>query len=72
VASTFGTMALDAVLAGQSGVMAALVGGCYSMAPIPDAKLGPRKVDIESMYNTERYRPSYANKTGLPIFLMRA
>jgi hypothetical protein len=24
------------------------------------------------MYNTERYRPNYANKTGLPIFLTRA
>jgi hypothetical protein len=23
------------------------------------------------MYNTERYRPNYANKTGLPIFLTR-
>ena len=24
------------------------------------------------MYNTERYRPSYANKRGLPMFLSRA
>jgi hypothetical protein len=23
------------------------------------------------MYNTERYRPNYENKTGLPIFLTR-
>ena len=38
--------------------------------PIP--KLGPRKVDVETMYNTERYRPSYDNKLGLPIFLTRA
>ncbi len=72
VASTFGTMALEAVLAGQSGLMAALVNGCYAMAPIPDAGLGPRQVDIATMYNTDRYRPNYANKTGLPIFLTRA
>jgi 6-phosphofructokinase len=72
IASTFGTMALDAVLAGKSGVMAALVNGCYSMVPIPDPTLGPRKVDVETMYNTERYRPNYANKTGMPIFLTRA
>jgi len=72
VASTFGTMALEAVLAGQSGLMAALVNGCYAMAPIPDAGLGPRKVDIATMYNTDRYRPNYANKIGLPIFLTRA
>jgi 6-phosphofructokinase len=72
VASTFGTMALEAVLEGQSGLMAALVNGCYHMAPIPDPGLGPRKVDVASLYNTERYRPNYANKTGLPIFLTRA
>jgi ATP-dependent phosphofructokinase / diphosphate-dependent phosphofructokinase len=72
IASTFGTMALEAVLAGQSGLMAALVNGCYAMAPIPDAGLGPRQVDIATMYNTDRYRPNYANKIGLPIFLTRA
>ena len=72
IASTFGTMALDAVLAGKSGVMSALVNGCYAMAPIPDPGHGPRKVDVETMYNTDRYRPNYANKTGLPIFLTRA
>ena len=72
VASTFGTMALEAVLGGQSGVMSALVNGCYAMAPIPDQALGPRKVDVATMYNTDRYRPNYANKTGLPIFLTRA
>jgi 6-phosphofructokinase 1 len=72
IATTFGNMALDAVLAGQSGMMAALVNGCYTMAPIPDPKLGPRHVDLPTMYNTERYRPIYSNKTGFPIFLMRA
>lgn len=72
IASTFGTMALECVLSGGSGLMAALVNGCYAMAPIPDPALGPRHVDIASMYNTERYRPNYANKTGLPIFLTRA
>jgi ATP-dependent phosphofructokinase / diphosphate-dependent phosphofructokinase len=72
IASTFGNMALEAVLAGKSGLMAALVNGCYTMAQIPDPKVGPRRVDIPTMYNTERYRPSYASKTGMPIFLTRA
>ena len=69
VASTYGTMALDTVVSGRSGLMSALVEGCYQMVPIPDPKLGPRHVDIQTMYNTERYRPNYANKQGLPIFL---
>jgi len=72
VATTFGNMALDALLANQSGFMTAIVNGCYTLAQIPDPKLGPRRVDVETMYNTERYRPNYANKLGLPIFLTRA
>ncbi len=72
VASTFGTMALDAVLEGKSGLMSGLVNGQYDMVPIPDPKLGPRKVDVATMYNVERYRPIYANKRGLPVFLNRA
>ena len=71
VASTYGTMALDAVLEGESGLMSALVNGCYELVPIPDPKLGPRMVDVATMYNTERYRPLYSNKRGLPIFLNR-
>jgi 6-phosphofructokinase 1 len=72
VASTFGNMALDCVVENTTGVMMAIQNGCYVRAPIPDPKLGPRQVDIERMYNTERYRPNYGSKTGLPIFLTRA
>ncbi len=71
VASTFGTMALDAALEGKSGLMSALVNGSYDLVPIPDPRLGPRKVDVATMYNTERLRPIYANKRGLPLFLNR-
>ena len=72
VALTFGNMAYDAILEGKTGLMSALIEGCYDLVPIPDAELGPRKLDVASMYNTERYRPSYANKRGLPMFLNRA
>lgn len=72
VASTFGAMAMDTILDGKSGMMSALVDGRYAMMPIPDPKLGPRRVDLPSMYNTERYRPNYANKLGLPIFLTKS
>ena len=71
VAFTFAGMAMDAFQEGKSGLMTAINEGCYAMVPIPDPKLGPRKVDIPSMYNTERYRPRYDHKLGLPIFLTR-
>jgi 6-phosphofructokinase 1 len=72
VASTFGNMAMDCITDNQSGLMMAISNGCFATVQIPDPKLGPRKVDVAAMYNVERYRPNYAHKTGLPIFLTRA
>jgi 6-phosphofructokinase 1 len=71
VGFTFAGMAMDALEEGKSGLMTAINEGRYTMVAIPDPKLGPRKVDIASMYNTERYRPRYDHKLGLPIFLTR-
>jgi ATP-dependent phosphofructokinase / diphosphate-dependent phosphofructokinase len=72
VATTFGHMAIDAIHQGKSGLMTAIHSGKYAMVEIPDPKLGPRAVEIDTMYNKERLRPNYANKLGLPIFLVQA
>lgn len=72
VASTFAGMAMDCIEQGRHGLMMAVNGGCYEAMPIPDPSLGPRHVEVATMYNTERYRPTYTNKIGLPIFLTRA
>jgi ATP-dependent phosphofructokinase / diphosphate-dependent phosphofructokinase len=71
VASTFGTMALEALLDGAHSLMSAVVNGCYELVPIPDPSMGPRKVDVATMYNVDRYRPLYGNKRHWPIFLTR-
>ncbi|MFZ0591280.1 MAG: 6-phosphofructokinase [Bryobacteraceae bacterium] len=71
VATTFGTMAYDAIKQHKRGLMTAIVDGKYAMVAIPDPKLGPRRVDIATMFNIERYRPTYENKDGLPLFLTR-
>jgi len=72
VAVTFGHMAVDAVEQNKSGVMTAIQNGRYAMVPIPDSKLGPRRIDVETMYNTTQYRPLYSNKSGMPVFLNQA
>jgi 6-phosphofructokinase 1 len=72
VAATYAGMAMDAIQEGKHGLMTAINDGCYAMVGIPDPKLGPRHVDVKTMYNTERYRPFYDHKLGLPIFLTRA
>ncbi len=71
VATTFGNMALDCIMKKTFGKMMAIVNGCYSVVEIPDPKLGPRRVDVDTMYNQQRYRPNYAGKVDLPIFLTR-
>jgi len=71
VAFTFAGMAMDALEAGESGLMTAISEGHYAMVRIPDPTLGPRKVDVASMYDAGGYCPQYEYKIGLPIFLTR-
>lgn len=72
IAYTFATMAVDCISDRGRGRMMAIRGGCYADIEIPDPKEGPRRVDIDTMYNRERFRPSYGDKRGLPVFLTRA
>jgi 6-phosphofructokinase 1 len=69
VATTFATMAVECIADGGRGKMTAIQKGCFAMADLPDASRGPRSVDVETMYNVDRYRPSYDRKGGLPLFL---
>ena len=62
---------MDALGQAQSGLIMAINEGPDTMVPIPDPQLGPRKVNIASMYNAECYRPRYDHKLGLPIYLTR-
>ena len=71
IASTFGTIALERSSRKKSGLMTAIQNGCYALAPIPDPKLGPPKVDSPTMYNTERYRPITPTNSAFPVFLIR-
>lgn len=71
IANTFAHMAVESIEKNQSGLMTAIANGCYSMMPIPDSKLGPRQIEVESMYDIEQFRPKYTNKAGMPIFLTR-
>ena len=39
--------------------MVAIRDGKYAHSPLPDPSMGARHVDVEVMYNAERYRPRY-------------
>jgi 6-phosphofructokinase 1 len=69
VATTFANVAMDLLGDGTSGRMVGVCDGKYSHSPLPDPALGPRKIDVATMYNEERLRPQYGNKLGSPLLL---
>ncbi len=69
VANTFANIAVDLIRDGVSGRMVAIQGGHFVHTTLPDPKLGARRVDVERMYNVERFRPQYADRLGSSIFL---
>jgi ATP-dependent phosphofructokinase / diphosphate-dependent phosphofructokinase len=69
VAFTFANVAMDLIADGVSGRMTAIRDGKYAHSPLPDPALGARHVDVEVMYNSERYRPRYTGLLGHPLLL---
>ena len=67
VAITFANSAVELLVAGQTGQMVAIRDGHYSYCPIPEP--GARTVDVGRFYNVDRFRPQYASRLGLPLFL---
>jgi 6-phosphofructokinase len=70
VATTFANIAMDLIESGVTGRMMAIQDGKYAHTHLPDPALGPRKVDVPAMYNTERFRPRYNGKLGDPMLLV--
>ena len=69
VGITFANVAMNLIADGVSGRMVAIRGGKYSHSPLPYPGLGPRPVDVATMYNVDRYRPIYTDRMGLPLLL---
>jgi 6-phosphofructokinase len=69
VAITFGNIAADLIREETFGRLVGIEGGKYAHVPLPDPKLGPRKLDVEKLYNVARFRPHYRGKLGSPLLL---
>ncbi len=67
VGTTFGNIAVDLIREGVSGRMIGILDGVYAHTRLSETPLPPRRVDTEKLYSTERYRPNYASKLGLPL-----
>lgn len=67
VSISFANIAVDLIRDGVSGKMVAIQNGCYADAPLTALSTGSRKVNLAKLYNTERYRPNYRSKLGMPL-----
>jgi len=67
VAITFANIAVELIRDGISGRMIGVQNGCYSHVALLDLPPGARKIDVATLYNTERYRPNYSSKLGAPL-----
>ena len=69
VASTFANVAMDLVADGEYGRMVAIRDGKYAAAELPAPGTPARRVDVEALYNVERFRPRYDGRLGSPLLL---
>jgi 6-phosphofructokinase 1 len=68
VASSFGALAVQMIASGRTDRMVCLAGGVYADAPLPDAKLGARTVDVDLFYDPTTFRPKRTAHAGRPVF----
>ena len=70
VATTFANVAMDLLADGRFGRMVAIRDGKYAETGLPAPGSKARRVDVPAMYNTERFRPRYDGRMGLPMLLV--
>ena len=69
VATNYANMAADLALEGMSGRMVALRGGTYTNVPVSETGEGVKRVDVDELYDSEKYRPKIRHVMGKPMFL---
>ena len=69
VAISYANLAVDQVLQGHSGRMAALQSGAYTTVAIDTMTQGVKRVDVAELYDVENYRPRVSHVLGKPMFL---
>jgi 6-phosphofructokinase 1 len=68
VASTFANVAMDLIRDGIGGRMVAIRDGKYAHVSLAETARPPRRVQLDA-YDTERFRPKYADRLGDPLLL---
>jgi 6-phosphofructokinase 1 len=69
VATTYGYLAADLMIQKRSGRMVALRDGKYTTISASMITEGKKCVDVEELYDVNKYRPKVAHLLGKPMFL---
>lgn len=69
VATTYGYLAADLLIQKKSGRMVALRDGKYTTISASMITEGKKCVDVNELYDVEKYRPKVAHLLGKPMFL---
>jgi ATP-dependent phosphofructokinase / diphosphate-dependent phosphofructokinase len=69
VSVNYANMAMDLIVDGASGRMCALRDGNYTHVPISMITSALKRVDVDELYDSERYLPKIRRVLGKPMFL---
>jgi 6-phosphofructokinase len=69
VSVNYAHMAMDLILDGVSGRMCALRDGTYTHVPLSTITSGLKRVDVDELYDSEKYLPKVRRVLGKPMFL---
>ncbi|HJP23205.1 MAG TPA: ATP-dependent 6-phosphofructokinase [Alphaproteobacteria bacterium] len=69
VATIYGQLAMQQLLAGRSGLMMALQDGNYTTVPANICVQGEKRVDVAELYDSQAYRPRVRHVLNKPMFL---
>ncbi|HEX7776913.1 MAG TPA: ATP-dependent 6-phosphofructokinase [Parvibaculum sp.] len=69
VAKCFGTLAVQMIAEGTTGVMTAVRDGNYITVPADTSISGKKRVDVAALYDAETYRSRIAHVKGKSMFL---
>ena len=69
VSVNYANMAMDLIVDGASGRMCALRDGNYTHVPISSITSALKRVDVDELYDSERYLPKIRRVLGKPMFL---
>ena len=70
VPMAYGNLAMDLIMRGEFGRMVCVKNGRYDHVPMDVITSYRKVVDVDQLYDTERYRPKYSNFYQKPEFIM--